>query len=339
MFEKAETLWVVHIGHNDHIALRARDEGFIAIGWVEMGDMSSLKTRDEFKEAFKRAFPDATPGQLRTSGQPYRFVNEMKIGDPVVYPIQSTREIAIGKITGEYEYKIDDDELRPQYPNYRKVEWIKIVPRTAFTQAALYSFGAFSTVSTSDDYLEEVQNILEHKPKDVIEDIENEEQIDEAEDEEDLFDTAILQTEDYLLKQWIRTAQEFEHVVAAVLEAIGYTTKVTKASRDHGIDIIAHPDPLGLKSPYVKVQVKSGTSSISGPTVSQLKGSLQTGEQGMFVSLGNFTKDALSIARNTSYLVLIDGQEFVRLFLDYYDKLDARWQSRFPLKRVYIPTK
>lgn len=338
MFEKAETLWVVHIGHNDKIALRALKENFIAIGWDEMGDMSGLKTRNEFRKAYKKAFPDATPGQLRTYGQPYRFVHEMKIGDPVVYPIKPTREIAIGKIIGEYEYKTDDEELRLQYPNYRKVEWIRTVPRTAFSQAALYSFGAFSTVSTSDDYLEEVVNLIKHK-KD-IEEKEIEEQIDEAgEEEENLFDTAVLQTEDYLLKQWIRTGHEFEHVVAAVLEAIGYTTKVTQASGDHGIDIIAHPDRLGLKRPYVKVQVKSGISSISGPVVSQLKGSLQTGEQGMVVSLGNFTKDALSIARNTSDLVLIDGQEFVRLFLDYYDRLDARWQSRFPLKRVYVPTK
>jgi restriction system protein len=71
---------------------------------------------------------------------------------------------------------------------------------------------------------------------------------------------------------------------------MGYTATVTRASGDHGVDVIAHPDPLGLQTPFIKVQAKSGTSSIGEPQVNQLKGSLNAGEHGIVVSLGTFTR-------------------------------------------------
>ena len=104
-----------------------------------------------------------------------------------------------------------------------------------------------------------------------------------------------------------------------------------------GVDVIAHPDPLGLEQPFVKVQVKSGTSTIGEPDVSQLIGSLYKGEKGIFVSLGGFSSDARSKARNSPKVSLIDANEFVALFLDHYEKLAPSWRAKYPLTRVYVP--
>ena len=331
MNESPNHLWVIHMGNSDIAALKAKEEGFVAIGWAAMNDLSRLVTRDDFRAALEATHPEYTPNQVTTRyGQLYRFVREIKIGDPVVFPVKPTREIAVGEFTGPYRHSDDPALAKEGLPNVRDVKWIKIVPRTAFTQTALYSFGSALTVSTSDDYLDEVRAVLQGEEMPTVGDVEEEE-------EENLYETAVQQTEDYLLKQWQGTGADFEHVVGAVLSAIGYTVKVTQASGDKGVDVIAHPDPLGLERPYVKVQVKSGVGSVGGPMVQQLKGTLQTGEKGMLVSLGKFTNDALELARNSPDLVLIDGTEFVRLFLDHYDKLDAKWQSRYPLKRVYMP--
>ena len=143
--------------------------------------------------------------------------------------------------------------------------------------------------------------------------------------------------EDDLLKAWLDTWHHFESVVAAVLEAIGYTAKVTQKSGDHGVDVIAHPDPLGLERPYVKVQAKSGAGTVNEATVNQLEGCLNQGEQGIVVGLGGFTSGAQNVARASSHLTLFNGQQFVALFLDHYDALAPEWRAKYPLRKVFVP--
>lgn len=359
MFEDRETLWVVHIGRQDGLPTRARDEGFVAIGWPRLGDLRQYKTRDAMREAMKRAWPNWSEHRVRACyGQVFRFAHKMQVGDPVVFPIKATREIAIGRISSDYRYHPNYHETDGEdYPNFRDVEWLKIVPRTAFSKSALHSFGAFLSVSTSDDHLEEVIAVLNGQdsssPADrtptigggVVKRTPSVLPRDDDEDADDptdpgmsLLESAQQETEDYLLKRWSRTGAEFEHVVAAVLEAIGYTATVTSASGDHGVDVIAHPDPLGLEPPFVKVQVKSGTGSVGEPAVSQLLGSLSEGEKGICVALGGFTTHALSKARNSSRVSLIDAKQFVALFLEHYEQMNPLWRARFPLSRVYVPS-
>ncbi|HYE96459.1 MAG TPA: restriction endonuclease [Rubricoccaceae bacterium] len=338
-FNDNGTLWVVHIGNNDRIGLRALKEGFVCLGWTAMGDLAPHSTREAMRKAMEAAFPSAKPRTISASyGQVFRFAHEMQIGDALVYPVRATSEIAIGRISGPYRFALDDTDLASNdYHNVRPVEWLKVVSRTAFSQAALHSFGSFSSVSTSDDHMEEVLAVLtgtsaEEPASSVSHDD------PEAEEEQiNLYEVARQETEDYLLKAWQRTGTAFEEVVAAVFEALGYTATVTPKSGDHGVDVIAHPDPLGLERPFIKVQAKSGTSSIGEPEVNQLKGLLNPGEQGVVVSLGKFTPGALAVARASANLKLIGPRQFVALFLDHYESLDPSWRARFPLKRVFVP--
>lgn len=345
-FEGRQTLWVLHIGNDHETALQARDKGFVCIGWTKLGDLSRFKTREALKEAMAKAWPEWKPKTVSSCyGQVWRFAHEIKVGDPVVLPIKATREIAIGRVSGEYRFSGEGSDLFARdYANVRDVQWLKVVQRTVFSQPALHSFGSFSTVSTSDDFLEEVVAVLQGKFTEADE-TEIQKPASTAPDEKDeaqgpdLYDTALQETEDTLLKAWLRTGANFEHVVAAVFRAMGYTANVTQASGDHGVDIVAHPDPLGLQQPFIKVQVKSGSSSIGEPQVNQLKGALNHGEQGILVSLGGFTAGAQNIARTSSNLRLLDAKQFVSLFLDHYDRLDPSWQARFPLKRVFVPVR
>lgn len=346
-FPDAATLWVVHIGNDDRVALQALDKGFLAIGWPDIADLAAHGTRAKMRTAYEAAYPMDKPKTVSSSyGQPYRFAHEIEEGDPVVFPVKPTGEIAVGRVSGPY--RRSDDPALAEYPHLRPVEWLAVVPRTAFTQAALHSFGSFLTVSTSDDYLEEVVAIAaggtppDSAPVSSAAGASGGTPAVDAEEPDaarSLFDSAAQETEDYLLKAWRRTGHEFEHVVAAVFESLGYTATVTKASGDHGVDVIAHPDPLGLEKPFVKVQVKSGTSSVGGPEVNQLKGTLNAGEQGVLVSLGKFTPQAESAARGRADLTLIGPKRFVSLFLDHYDRLAPEWRARYPLRQVYVPVR
>ena len=339
-FESNRRLWVIHIGNDDRIAIRARDEGFVCIGWTVLGDLTLLDTREKMRSALEAASPSATRKSISSQyGQPFRFAHEIQIGDPLVFPIKPTSEIAIGRVAGPYEWAESDPDLREHdYCNIRRVTWIKIVPRTIFSQPALHSFGSFLSVSTSDDYLEEVQAVLRGDTTARPEpDPTESETFYDVESTADLYQTASQETEDYLLKSWRRTGSSFEGVVAAVFEAMGYTAKVTPPSGDHGIDVIAHPDPLGMEPPTIKIQVKSGDGSVGEPEVNQLRGILNAGEKGIVVSLGRFTSGAEAVARQSADIKLIERKEFIQLFLDHYDSLKSEWRSKFPMKRVFVP--
>jgi restriction endonuclease len=78
---------------------------------------------------------------------------------------------------------------------------------------------------------------------------------------------------------------------------MGYRTRVSPPGPDGGIDILAHRDELGFEPSIIKVQVKSGESSIGEPTVKELLGNLGDREYGLLVTLGAFTQLARSFAQ------------------------------------------
>jgi len=94
---------------------------------------------------------------------------------------------------------------------------------------------------------------------------------------------------------------------------------------------------LGFEPPIVKVQVKSSQGSVGEPVVAGLYGKVGQGEFGLFVTLGTFTNQAITFARNKTNLRLIDGEELVALMLQHYEQFDSRYKGLIPLKRVYIP--
>ena len=341
MFENAERLWVVHISNDKHTAERAQEEGFICVGWTRIGDLSPHDTPEKMKTAYERAFPNKSPASVRSSYfQVYRFAHDMKVGEQVVYPIKGSRDILIGRIAGNYKWSSDPELREKDYCNIRPVEWLKRAPRVAFSQQALRSFGSFSSISQSDDYLDEVRAVLEGKANE--QDQQPPEPLDEeeaSETEEDAVSAAeevIQATKDYLIRRWSRTAQDFEDVVAAVFRAMGYTATTQRGTKDLGVDVIAHADPLGVEPPILKIQAKSGTTSVGAREVKQLRGVLNPGEKGVLVGLGGFSNDARHTEQNDANLILIDAERFVELFLGSYEKLSAEMRHRFPLQQVYV---
>lgn len=258
MFENANRLWVVHISNNKHLAERAQEEGFICIGWTRIGNLSSHDTPEKMKAAYERAFPQKSMASVRSSyWQVFRFAHEMQIGEPFVYPIKGSRDILIGKIAGAYEWSTDAELQAGDYCNVRRVEWIDRVPRVRFSQSALRSFGSFSSVSTADDHLDELRAVLKGRkiaPKNSAP--EPEPDLDETAESEDdaafAAEEVIQATKDYLIRRWSRTAQEFEEVVASVFRGLGYSATTQQGTRDLGVDVIAHADPLGVTPPILK---------------------------------------------------------------------------------------
>ena len=323
-----QTIWGIHPGKGgaaEDLFVRRK---VIAIGWANMGDLSQWSDREAFKAAFSEVYTDEKPGAIPTkAGQLYRFVHEMQRGDLVVCPLKLVREVRIGKVVGEYQHVPDLDD---RYPNMRKVEWLESVPRTGFTQGALYEMGSALTLFQISSHADEIIALLEGE---AIEPVDEDEDI--AEITSDIED----QTRDYVLKQLARRLKghPFEHFVAHLLEKMGYRTRVSAVGADHGIDIIAHRDELGFEPPLVKVQVKSSEGSVGEPVASALYGKVGEKEFGLLVTLGSLSRQAVDFAFSKGNLRLIDGDELVDLIFAHYEELDPRYQGMIPLKRVYVP--
>jgi restriction system protein len=332
MSKQADTiLWGIHAGKTGDADTFFLKKNSVAIGWPKMGDLSKLKAdREAFKAAVLKAYPQAKPGAIRTfAGQLFRFVHEMKPGDLVAYPSKRDRQIHIGRIEGDYRH---DANAQSDYPNMREVKWLKNLPRTHFSQGALYEIGSAMSLFQVKNYADEFRAALEGAAQEVLSISQDESVAEVAEDIEET-------TRDFVLKQLAQNLKghPFADFVAHLLNKMGFRTRVSPEGPDGGIDIVAHKDELGFEPPIVKVQVKSGEGSVSDPAVSALYGKVGVGEFGLLVTLGSFTSPARNFARSKSNLRLIDGDELVQLVFSHYEEFDSRYKGLLPLRRVYVP--
>ncbi|MBV5328720.1 MAG: restriction endonuclease, partial [Chlorobium sp.] len=289
-------IWGIHAGKTGDADSLFLNKHCIAIGWVKMGDLSPLApNRDAFKVKVAETYPDRKPGSIpNNAGQLFRFVHEMKPGDWVAYPSKQDRMIHLGQVTGDYHY---DPKTEPGYPQVRAAKWLKKVPRTHFTQGALYEIGSAMSLFQIKNYAEEFRAALEGKAAPLIPVTQDESVAAVSEDIEET-------TRDFVLKKLAQDLKghPFAHFVAHLLNTMGYRTRISPAGPDGGIDIVVHKDELGFEPPIIKVQVKSSEGSIGDPAVSSLYGKVGASEFGLLVTLGIFTAQAKTFAKSKSNL-------------------------------------
>ncbi|WP_346900510.1 restriction endonuclease [uncultured Roseibium sp.] len=333
------TLWGLHMPED--IGPDALEGGYVVVGWAELGDIAALPNdREAIKRALIHAYPNRKPGAIPVeAGMILRYLHEVRIGDVVVYPSKHDRQVNIGRITGPVVHYPGPEDDADSYPNRRAVEWLGHFPRSEFSQSALYEIGAFITLFRIKNHPTEF--LAKIDPTVIVPDRVGEET--EAPDDDSVAGTVSRQaeetTEDYVIRKIYSelSGYEFEHLVAHLLECMGYTARVSEKSGDGGVDVIAHTDELGFEPPIIKVQCKRKTDQTGEPEVSQLLGTLGEGECALFVNLGSYSKPARVLERNRPKLRLIDGEQFVKLMLENYDKLSARYRTMMPLKRIYVP--
>jgi len=141
------------------------------------------------------------------------------------------------------------------------------------------------------------------------------------------------------IRQFIvsKSPYEFQDMVAALLRAMGYHTPfIAPKGKDGGIDIIAYLDPLGAQTPRIKVQVKhKPDTAIGASEVRALSGILKAGDIALFVTSGTYSADARNAASgNDKFIRLIDGNDFIDMWQEYYDKMTDDDKNMLPLKRI-----
>ena len=151
---------------------------------------------------------------------------------------------------------------------------------------------------------------------------------------EELEEQALTGIREYIRK---KNPYEFQDLVAALLRAMDYHTPfVAPKGKDGGVDVIAYVDPLGAKTPRIKVQVKHYPDTPIGvKEIRSLVGILRDGDIGLFVTSGTFSPSAKQEAiTSKEYVKLIDGDEFITLWQQYYAKMTDEDKNLLPLRRI-----
>jgi restriction system protein len=132
---------------------------------------------------------------------------------------------------------------------------------------------------------------------------------------------------------------EFQDLVAALLESMGYSTPVVAAPGvDGGTDILAYLDPLGTRTPHIRVQIKHRDQAAIREEVAALRGIIRADrEVGLFVSSGGFTRDARREAgHGSTHIELVDLDRFLELWLQHYDRIPEAKRARLRLEPVHF---
>jgi len=321
--------WGIHLEWD--IAASPQATKDIAIGWAEIGDLNMLSSsRDAFKAAFTETYPTEKPGAVPVkAGVLYRFTKEMAVGDVIIYPSRTDRLVNIGLVAGDYRFL---PSVNADYPHRRRVDWKVHPSRAQFSQPALYEIGSAITLFQVSNNTEEFLAMLDGKPfkgadVDAASAVEIAVQTEES-------------VEDFVIKRLKNdlSDKQFEHFCAGLLRCMGYHVRVTPRSGDGGVDIIAHKDQLGFEGPLIRAQCKQTLSTIGGPDVQRLLGTIQTNENALFFTLGDYTSDAVRIERGKSNLRLISGADLVQLIFDNYERFEPRFKTLLPLKQSYTPS-
>jgi len=143
------------------------------------------------------------------------------------------------------------------------------------------------------------------------------------------------------VEQFIRAMNpyDFQDLVGALLRALGYFVVWTApAGKDGGVDLVAAPDPLGTRSPRIKVQVKRQLQAVNVDGLRSFMAILGSEDVGLFVCTGGFTRDAQYEARqqSTRKVTLIDMEKLFDLWVEHAPKLPDEDRRRLPLRPVWF---
>lgn len=116
------TGWLIRAGEDSRHAREFADNNVVAIGWPNIEGLDDLQGLSRAQilgrlvESRKSTTPEADANELLA------FRDDVTVGDLVVTPDATTRDLLIGRVIGAYEYRVPSPA--GDYRHVRSVRWI-----------------------------------------------------------------------------------------------------------------------------------------------------------------------------------------------------------------------
>ena len=158
------TYWIYSPGNNADKWEEFYKEGIMAIGWNEIGDLSSYDSKEAMKQAMKAKIDPTRPYTMAAHAT-WQFANEMKPGDVVFAKKGMYLVVGRGVVESDYIY----DANRDEYVNIRKVRWTHKGEWQHPGQAVMKTL---TNITPYTDYVEKLNSLFDTGD---IDDVEKEE--------------------------------------------------------------------------------------------------------------------------------------------------------------------
>jgi restriction system protein len=327
-------IWLVRAGEGGRL-IEEFAKGYVAVGWYELGDTSSIKSQSQLRKHYIKNYPNESQGAINLGfSMFYKFHSVIKQGDKILTYDTKSREYLVGTITGEYEYK---PNVVGDYPHIRNVKWEGRVSRDDISASSKNSLGSIGTLfSVNEDVWSDIKEALSGK-REIKDEVRKEEETSRLEEiRKEIKEKAHEFIKDKILEL---SPEDMENLVAAILRGMGYRTRISPIGPDRGIDVIASPDGLGLEEPRIKAEVKHRkNTTIGSQEIRSFLGGLREGDKALYVSTGGFTKEAKYEADRANIpITLLDLDDLASLVVSHYENFDLEGRALVPLVRVYWP--
>lgn len=334
------TLWVVRAGRKAAYLSHFLSEELVAIGWGKGGPIGPNDSDEDLRQRFEEAYPEAKPG-TRASwvAQVRRFVREVEVGDSVVTYDPETRQYHVGQVGTDATIStrnVDDSE-RHEY--VRKVKWEGTVSRDDLSTTTRNSLGSISTLfKPSDNASAEMLGLLDGEGQSSPS-VEGTGPHSDETDSSQILQEHIDKSDEFIADQIAKLDwEQLQELVAGIVRAMGYRTRVSNPGPDRGVDVFASPDGLGLEEPRIFIEVKHREGTVGAQGIRSFLGGRRDGDRCLYVSTGGFSKEARYEAERSQIpLTLIAMPEPRELLVDYYESLDSEIRALVPLRKVYWP--
>ena len=262
------TMWMVRAESDGSLFQPFIEKGLVAIGWSGVGDLGRFESKERLVAELREQYPGKRAGwYANAGGMLHRFSKKLQAEDGVVSYDRTRRVYAVGKLQGEYEFDLGFD---PDYPNVRRVEWEAMeVSRDALATATKNSLGStltlFQLPETAEQDVWGAASCQQAGPSEDGEEADEEEKLLL----EDLKSRSIEFIKDRIVRlDW----EDMQFLVAGILRAMGYKTRISARGPDRGVDIVASRDGFGFENPRIVVEVKHRTAQVSAVRDPELRG-------------------------------------------------------------------
>jgi restriction system protein len=326
--------WMIRAGHGAKQVQGFKDKNLVAIGWERAGDFSKLSDRQSLIAHIAGNYPDNSYHQNRAAaGQIFRFLHEIRTGDAVLTYDSMKRIYLLGKVASSPAY---DKTLLDGLHTYRKVIWCGEIDRDRLSTATKNSLGGIMTLfklpsnASAEIYALASGSILT---------LDSETEIEE-DDETDLLKETQEKAFEFIKDKISRLDwEQMQVLVAEILVAMGYKTRISPQGPDRGKDIIASPDGFGFEQPRIIVEVKRRKDAMGAPEIRSFLGGRHKDDKGLYVSTGGFTAQAQYEAERAPIpLTLLDLNDLVRAFIDNYETMRMEGKALIPLTKIFWPS-
>jgi hypothetical protein len=119
--KKSKRYWIYTPGNNGDKWDEFYNQGIIAIGWDELGDLSQFTTKEEVEAELRKISGQIEIKKTNDALANWQFKHEINIGDIIIVKKGQTVLLGYGEVSSDFQYDPDKTE----YKKYREVQWLK----------------------------------------------------------------------------------------------------------------------------------------------------------------------------------------------------------------------